>query len=88
MLFKQMRNRLFFDRTIILKLIARRPIADQELLALIAPLAKLGRFEVAADFFRRLCITISLPSGAIRANTSWLAIVLLAYCVFFKIKVL
>ena len=56
----------------------RRTIADHEALDLIAPLANLGCFEVAADFFLSLCITISLPSGAIRANSSWLAIVLLA----------
>ena len=60
---------------------ARRTTADQEVLALITPLAKLGRFEAAADFFPKLCITISLPSGAIRANTSWLAIVILAFWV-------
>ena len=44
---------------------SRRTTAVQELLALIAPLAKLGRFEVAADFFPSLCITISFLSGAI-----------------------
>ena len=33
----------------------RRTTADQEVLALIAPLAKLGRFEVATDFFPSLC---------------------------------
>jgi len=44
-------------------------------LALIAPLGKLGRFEEAADFFSS--VTISLPSGAIRANTSCSAVVLL-----------
>ena len=38
---------------------SRRTTADQELLTLIAPLAQLGRFEVAADFFPCLCITIS-----------------------------
>jgi len=31
--------------------IARRTKAEQEVLALIAPLGKLGRFEEAADFF-------------------------------------
>jgi len=30
---------------------ARRTKAEQEILALIAPLGKLGRFEEAADFF-------------------------------------
>jgi len=30
---------------------ARRTIAEQEVLALIAPLGKLGYFEEAADFF-------------------------------------
>ena len=32
--------------------VSRRTIADLEVLALIAPLAKLGHFEVAADFFK------------------------------------
>jgi hypothetical protein len=31
---------------------ARRATAEQEVLALIAPLGKLGRFEDAADFFQ------------------------------------
>jgi len=31
---------------------ARRTKAEQEVLALIAPLGKLGRFEEAADFFQ------------------------------------
>jgi hypothetical protein len=31
---------------------ARRTKAEQEVLALIAPLSKLGRFEEAADFFQ------------------------------------
>ena len=41
--------------------------ADQQVLALIAQLAKLGRFEVAANFFPRLFIRItgSLPSGGL-----------------------
>ncbi len=30
----------------------RRSAAEQEVLALIAPLAKLGRFQVPADFFQ------------------------------------
>jgi hypothetical protein len=30
----------------------RRTIAEQEVLALMAPLGKLGRFEEAADFFQ------------------------------------
>jgi len=30
---------------------ARRTTAEQEVLSLIAPLGKLGRFEEAADFF-------------------------------------
>jgi len=47
-------------------------------LALIAPLGKLGRFEEAADFFSSKCVTISSPSGAIGANTSCSAVVLLA----------
>ena len=33
---------------------ARRTTAEQEVLALIAPLAKLGRFEAAVDFFSNL----------------------------------
>ena len=36
----------------------RRTTAEQEVLALIAPLEKQGRFEAAADFFLTLCITI------------------------------
>ena len=43
----------------------RRTTVDQEVLALIAPLAKLGRFEEAADFFRSLCLTFRFSSGAI-----------------------
>jgi len=31
---------------------ARRTTAEQEVLALIAPFSKLGRFEEAADFFQ------------------------------------
>ena len=31
---------------------ARKITAEQEVLALIAPLAKQGRFEAAADFFQ------------------------------------
>ncbi len=56
---------------------SRRTKAEQEVLALIAPLGKLGRFEEAADFFSSYCVTISLPSGAIRTNTSCSAVVLL-----------
>jgi len=44
-----------------------RTKCEQEVLALIAPLGKLGRFEEAADFFSNKWVTISLPSGAIRA---------------------
>jgi len=35
----------------LLILCSRRTKAEQEVLALIAPLGKLGRFEDAADFF-------------------------------------
>jgi len=34
--------------------VSRRTKAEQEVLALIAPLGKLGRFEEAADFFFKL----------------------------------
>ena len=54
----------------------RRTTADQELLALIVPLAKLGRFEAAADFFQAYVLQLAFEWGD-RANTSWLAIVLL-----------
>ena len=37
----------------------RRTTADQELLALIAPLAKLGRFEAAADFFQAYVLQLA-----------------------------
>jgi len=61
-----------------------RTKAEQEVLAVIAPLGRLGHFEEAADFFSSSCVTISLPSGAIRANTSCSAVVLLdltfSYC--------
>jgi len=65
-------------------LFARRTRAEQEVLALIAPLGKLGRFEEAADFFSSQCVTISLLSGAIRANTSCSAVVLLAFWTVFR----
>ncbi len=38
---------------------------------LIAPLAKLRRFQAATDFFSNWRVKFSLPSGAIRANISW-----------------
>jgi len=47
-------------------------------LALIDPLSKLGHLEVLADFYSSSCLSISLRSGAIRANTSCSAAVLLA----------
>ena len=53
---------------------SRRTTADQEVLALIAPLAKLGHFEVAADFFQAYVLQLAYRVG----NTSWLSIVLLA----------
>ncbi len=47
---------------------SRRTKGKQGVLAIITPLGKLGRFEEADNFFSS--ITISLPSGAIRVNTS------------------
>ena len=58
-----------------------------------SPTCKASPFRSSSWFFPCLCFTISLPSGAIRANTSWLAIVLLgltsgkcAYKEFDKLK--
>ena len=42
---------------------ARRTIADQEVLALIAPLAKLGRFEAAAKFFEAYALQLAYRVG-------------------------
>ena len=41
----------------------RRTTADQEVMALIAPLAKLGRFEVAANFFQAYVLQLAYRLG-------------------------
>ncbi len=58
---------------------------EQEVLALIAPLVKLGCHQAQADFIRLMCVRVLYdftqsihPSGTMRANNSWLATFLLA----------
>jgi len=42
---------------------ARRTKAEQEVLALIAPFSKLGRFEEAADFFQATAYQLAYRVG-------------------------